>query len=71
MIHWIINVTSIDGATLLISRKGICYSIGVILDGKATNKGKSERGARYNSAVRYVENNKKKCVAVIILLEIA
>ena len=61
----IINVTSIDGATLLDS-KGICYSIGVILDGKATNKGKSERGARYNSAVRYVENNKKKCVAVII-----
>jgi hypothetical protein len=59
------NITSIDGATLLDS-KGICHSIGVILDGTATKKGKSERGARYNSAVRYVENNKKKCVAVII-----
>lgn len=59
------NVTSIDGATILDS-KGICHSIGVILDGTATNKGRSERGARYNSAVRYVENNKKKCVAVII-----
>lgn len=60
------NVTSIDGAILLDS-DGICHSIGVILDGIATpNKGTSERGARYNSAVRYVENHKKKCVAVII-----
>jgi hypothetical protein len=38
----------------------------VILDGVSTNKGTSARGARYNSAIRYVENNKKKCVAVII-----
>jgi hypothetical protein len=59
------NVTSIDGAILLDS-KGICYSIGVILDGKATDKGRSDRGARYNSAVRYVVNNKKKCVSIII-----
>ncbi|EGP93269.1 Tetratricopeptide TPR 2 repeat protein [Nitrosarchaeum koreense MY1] len=59
------NVTSIDGATLLDS-KGICHSIGAILDGMSTNKGTSERGARYNSAIRYVENNKKKCIAVII-----
>jgi len=59
------NVTSIDGAVLLDSH-GICHSIGVILDGIATNKGTSARGARYNSAVRYVDNNKKKCVAVII-----
>jgi hypothetical protein len=59
------NVTSIDGATLLDSN-GICHSIGVILDGMSTNKGTSERGARYNSAIRYVENNKKKCIAVII-----
>ena len=60
------NVTSIDGAVLLDSN-GICHSIGVILDGIVVpNKGTSERGARYNSAVRYVENNKKKCVAIII-----
>ena len=59
------NVTSIDGAILLDST-GVCHSIGVILDGISTNKGTSERGARYNSAIRYVENNKKKCVAVII-----
>lgn len=52
------NVASIDGAILLDST-GICHSIGVILDGIATEKGRSDRGARYNSAVRYVENNKK------------
>lgn len=61
----ITNVTSIDGAVLL-DKHGICHSIGVILDGIATDKGTSARGARYNSAVRYVENNRKKCVAVII-----
>ena len=61
----IINVTSIDGAILLDSN-GICHSIGIILDGISTDKGTSERGARYNSAIRYVENNKKKCIAVII-----
>ena len=59
------NVTSIDGAVMLDSN-GICHSIGVILDGIAVGKGTSARGARYNSAVRYVENNKKKCVAIII-----
>jgi hypothetical protein len=59
------NVTSIDGAVLL-DTKGICHSIGVILDGIATSKGTSERGARFNSAVRYVENNRKKCIAIII-----
>ncbi|MCE2507142.1 MAG: DNA integrity scanning protein DisA nucleotide-binding domain protein [Nitrosopumilaceae archaeon] len=59
------NVTSIDGAILL-DNNGICHSMGVILDGMSTNKGTSERGARYNSAIRYVENNKKKCIAVII-----
>lgn len=59
------NVTSIDGAVML-DNHGVCHSIGVILDGIATDKGTSARGARYNSAVRYVEKNNKKCVAIII-----
>ena len=59
------SVTSIDGATLLDS-SGVCHSIGVILDGIASDKGTSERGARYNSAIRYVENKERKCVAIII-----
>ena len=59
------NITSIDGATLL-DITGTCYSIGVILDGMAIPKGTSNRGARYNSAIRYVECHYGKCVAVII-----
>ncbi|WP_202965020.1 diadenylate cyclase [Flavobacterium sp. ASV13] len=48
------QITSIDGAVLL-DRNSVCYAIGVILDGLATEKGDSSRGARYNSAVRYYE----------------
>ena len=59
------SITSIDGATLL-DITGTCYSIGVILDGIATPKETSDRGARYNSALRYVEHHYGKCVAVII-----
>lgn len=59
------SITSIDGAVLL-DRRGICYSMGVILDGIATSKGTSARGARFNSAIRYVEMQKKKCIAIII-----
>ena len=59
------SITSIDGATLL-DDSGVCHSIGVILDGTASDKGTSERGARYNSAIRYVEFKKRKCVAIII-----
>ena len=59
------SVTSIDGAVLM-DITGTCYAIGAILDGKAVPNETSERGARYNSAVRYVESNSGKCVAVII-----
>jgi hypothetical protein len=47
------RLTAIDGA-LLIDTEGVCYAIGVILDGMATESGDPSRGARYNSAVRYV-----------------
>ncbi len=59
------NITAIDGAVLL-DTQGYCHSIGVILDGVATSKGTSGRGARFNSAIRYVEMRKRNCVAVII-----
>ena len=59
------NVTSIDGATLL-DIDGTCYAIGVILDGEVASDETSGRGARYNSAVRYVKRSKGKCIAVII-----
>jgi len=58
-------ITSIDGAVLL-DPDGYCYSIGVILDGKATGHGTSTRGARYNSAVRYVESSPYPCLVVVV-----
>ena len=58
-------VTSIDGAVLL-DPEGYCYSIGVILDGRASGRGDSARGARYNSALRYVESSEYPCIAVVV-----
>ena len=58
-------VTSIDGAVLL-DPEGYCYSIGVILDGRASGRGDSTRGARYNSALRYVESSTHPCLAVVV-----
>jgi len=64
------SITSIDGAVLM-DLSGYCYGIGVILDGIATDKGDASRGARYNSAIRYVETisnnpNYSDCFCVII-----
>ena len=61
------KITSIDGAVLL-SPDGICHAIGVILDGLATDKGDSARGARYNSAVRYYENMKRRFPCILIIV---
>ncbi|MBF9238699.1 DNA integrity scanning protein DisA nucleotide-binding domain protein [Hymenobacter sp. BT683] len=58
-------VTSIDGAVLL-DPEGYCYSIGVILDGRASGRGDSTRGARYNSALRYVESSDYPCIAIVV-----
>lgn len=62
-------ITSIDGA-IYFDINGYCHAIGVILDGKAAEDiGDSSRGARYNSALRYMHKLKessKKCVIVII-----
>ncbi|HFU4565413.1 TPA: DNA integrity scanning protein DisA nucleotide-binding domain protein [Bacillus cereus] len=63
------NFTSIDGAILL-SPKGKCHAIGVILDGEAsTEVGDIARGARYNSALRYLNRCEKEnhnCLIVIV-----
>jgi DNA integrity scanning protein DisA with diadenylate cyclase activity len=58
-------ITAIDGA-VLIDPTTTCYAIGVILDGLASNKGTPSRGARYNSAIRYVETCKYPCLAIIV-----
>lgn len=59
------HVTPIDGAVLL-SPEGECHAIGTILDGIAAANGDPSRGARYNSAVRYVESTAAACLAVVV-----
>jgi len=59
------NLTPIDGAVIL-SPKGTCYAIGAILDGMAIEAGDPGRGARYNSALRYVGSSKHRCMAIVV-----
>ena len=64
----IAHLSNVDGAILL-SPNGVVHSFGVILDGKATKNGNSSRGARYNSAIRYVDGEKSRnvdCLALIV-----
>lgn len=64
----LLMLTSIDGA-VLVDPKGVCHAVGVILDGKAVaGKGTRARGARYNSAIRYIDSAEKEseCLAVVI-----
>lgn len=53
------QVTTIDGA-LLVDPVGTCHAIGVILDGRATERGTRTGGSRFNSAVPYVEDRKEQ-----------
>lgn len=65
------SVTAIDGAILL-DPSGKCFAIGAILDGEAYKPGNSARGARYNSAVTYIDYWEKKgykAVAIIISVD--
>lgn len=47
------RATAIDG-TIIADENGVCHAIGVILDGQASDESTPSRGARFNSAVRYV-----------------
>ncbi|WP_373561356.1 DNA integrity scanning protein DisA nucleotide-binding domain protein [Bacillus sp. AFS051223] len=63
----LMSLSEIDGAIIL-DTKGVCYSFGVILDGSVV-KGDPGRGARYNSALRYLELHKlnnKNCLIFIV-----
>lgn len=63
----IYHLSSVDGA-ILISPDGVVHSFGVILDGEATENGNSARGARYNSAIRYVDGKKSRNVNSLALI---
>ncbi len=49
------RLTSIDGA-IIIDTQGICYAIGVILDGTYLKGGNAGRGARFNSSNTYIKS---------------
>lgn len=62
------HISSVDGA-ILMSPKGIVYAFGVILDGLASENGNSARGARFNSAIRYIDgkiNSEIPCLSLIV-----
>ena len=59
------QVSNIDGA-VIIDPDGTCYAIGVILDGQSGPKCTPSRGARYNSAIRYVNSSDKSRLIVVI-----
>lgn len=63
------GITSIDGSVFF-DENGSCYGIGYILDGAAIVEGRTDRGARYNSAYTYIANLKQKVgssgIAVVI-----
>ena len=51
--EWLARIAEIDGA-LLCDPQGVCHAFGVILDGTSRPDGARARGARYNSAHRYI-----------------
>lgn len=61
------HLTGIDGA-VLVDADGFCHAIGVILDGQATEKGDPGRGARFNSAIRYVESAKGRGISTMAVV---
>ncbi len=66
--HSASRATAIDGAILL-DPTGVCHAIGVILDGSAHPLGTPSRGARFNSAVRYVGVTEGKGRLAVVISE--
>lgn len=64
----IAEFSKIDGAVLL-APDGTCHAIGVIVDGVAGDVGDRSRGARYNSAVRYLVSSRNVPTAIVLVSE--
>ena len=58
------QASKIDG-TILVDPFGVCYAVGVILDGLANERCTPSRGSRYNSAVRYVFSGVSSRMALV------
>lgn len=68
--EFLLNLSSIDGAVLMDTETNLC-GLGVILDGLAKgSKGRADRGARYNSALKYISkfDNKSECKTLIMVV---
>jgi hypothetical protein len=61
------SFSNIDGG-IFISPDGFCHGLGIILDGLATISGDSSRGARFNSAIRYLESVKEKIPTILLVV---
>ncbi|WP_318494413.1 hypothetical protein [Photobacterium leiognathi] len=59
------SVSCIDG-TILLDPAGYCHAIGIILDGEATDQCIPSRGSRYNSGVRYVQNDGPRRLVIVV-----
>lgn len=67
--RWIKALGEIDGAMFL-DQYGKLYMIGVILDGEMPPEGGStDRGARYNSAVKYSYSHKAEKHLIVVISE--
>lgn len=68
--YWelLLRFSSIDGAIIMDSDFN-CYGCGFILDGKVESSGDPARGARFNSAWCYWENDKEKNTAIFVFSE--
>jgi len=61
----ILALSAVDGAVLA-DPSAVVHAFSVILDGQASTKGNPARGARYNSALRYVDASEAPCIAVVV-----
>lgn len=62
----LLAVSAIDGA-IIVDPRGRCHAIGAILDGRAApGVGDASRGARFNSAHRYLAEAGRQCLIIIV-----
>lgn len=62
----LLAVSAIDGA-IIVDPGGQCHAVGAILDGRAVRElGDASRGARFNSAHRYLAEAKGECLIIIV-----
>ncbi|MBS6024319.1 MAG: tetratricopeptide repeat protein [Paeniclostridium sordellii] len=59
------SISKIDGS-VIIDENATCHAIGVIVDGVACKFGDKSRGARFNSAIKYISEQREKAVAIVV-----